>query len=273
MVLVAHLRPSSCAEPNQKFLQVVQTGIDHQHEYNGQSNNSHGPFGRRTLQNHSHVGQRFSKSAPPQRFSSSEAASPNPTSAGAKPNNPNKRCSVWNTPLQECVLRTSTPSPSRTRGPQFDQRWYHSLEKDRIFSSTNCPRQQHPGRNLRTFSRTNPRVSRPARKGRRNCNATRTRSRTTERTAESSTRIMDQPELVDQIKIGHYKKAPSQIERRGKRERAAKRLNETNSCSEEDRTLKGSHLSVLERPSKKFVSCLLTLPKYVERFRIFGDTK
>ena len=188
MGLAISLRPSSRAEPNQNLLQVVQTGIDHQLEHNGQCHNNHGPLGRRTLQNHNKVGQRCFEPASPQRLNSGEAASPNPSSTGSEPNHPNKRCSVWSAPLQECVFRTSTPSPARSRGPQFDKWRYHSLEQGGIFSSTNRFIQQHPCRKFRTFSRTNPRVSRPTRKSRRTCIATKTRRRTT----ECNTRIMDQ---------------------------------------------------------------------------------
>ena len=84
---------------------------------------------------------------------------------------------------------------------------------------------------------------------------------------------MDQLEFVDQIKAGHYRKIPSQNERIRKGERQLKRPNETKSDSEEVCTLNESHLYIMERPSKKFVSWMHTLPKYVDSCLLFGITK
>ena len=107
-------QPSPRSEPNQDFLQIVQTGINNHHEYNGQSNNAHGPFGRRSLQNLGQVGQRIFELATAQRLSRRQAASPNPTSTRSELTHPNKRRSVWHAPLQKCVLRAGTKSPARS---------------------------------------------------------------------------------------------------------------------------------------------------------------
>ena len=239
-------QPSPRSEPNQNFLQIVQTGINNQHEHNGQSNDAHGPFDRRALQNHSQVGKRFFELAPPQRLSSGEAASPNPTSTGSEFTHSNKRRSVWHAPLQECVLRAGTTSLARSQRPQLDLRRNHSLEKNGILPSTNGPGNQHPGRNLGTFSRTNAGLRRSKRNSSRSYNSTKTRRRAT----ECITGTMDQLELVDQIKAGHNLRTPSQNKRTGEGERPPKRPNKTKPDPEEVCTRKESHLHIMERPSK-----------------------
>ena len=84
---------------------------------------------------------------------------------------------------------------------------------------------------------------------------------------------MDQLELVDRIKAGHYMRTPSQNERIGKGERPLKTPNKTKPDPDEVCTQKESHLHIMERPSKHILSWMHTLPKYVESFSIFGTIK
>ena len=75
-----------------------------------------------------------------------KTAPPNPASTKPQLTNTNKGIHFWHHPLQKCLLRAGTKSPTRTQGPKNDRRWKYRIGESSCFPPTKHVRQRQSRR-------------------------------------------------------------------------------------------------------------------------------